>query len=134
MKNLSKEEQLALFKAENQVALINYIKEGNLLAKEAQLLMFDHPKAVDLILNYLGSGHVLSQEALLKVFSLNPMHAQLIMELCIAYGFLLSKEVQLKLFELTYPKAIIRWFIRQNKGTNNVTQEVYLKAKALRYI
>ncbi|MBO5038059.1 MAG: hypothetical protein J6C85_01180 [Alphaproteobacteria bacterium] len=134
MKKLNEKEQLAQFTPQNQAALGDYVKEGHELSPQTQLLMFDHPQADDLVVAYVGNGHVLSQEALLKVFTLSPMHAQLIMELCVAYDFWLSEEVQLKLLELKYPKTIVRRFIRQNKGENDVSHKLYQKAKALRYI
>lgn len=134
MEKLNEKEQRDLFTPQNLAALYDYVKEGYVISAESQLLMFEHPKADDLVISYVGNGHVLTPKALLKVFSLSPMPAQLIMELCVAYDFPLSKEVQLKLFELKYPKGIIRRFIRQNKDLIQIDDEMYKKAKALHYI
>ena len=134
MKDLTNEEQLTLFTPENQAVLVEYINAGRLLSEESQLLLFDQPQAYDLLLDYVACGHMLTNEALLKVFTLKPMAAQLFMEHCISCDMPLSTEVQLKLFELKYPRQIVKRFIRQNKETLYIAPEVYKKAKALHYI
>ena len=134
MENSNKKEQLALFELQKQMPLAEYIENGNWLSDEEQLLLFEHPDASDMVISYIAKGHVLSQEAMLRVFSFEAICAQCIMEVCIAYEFPLNREIQLKLFELKDPKAAIRRFIRQNKGTNRIDSSVYQKAKALRYI
>jgi hypothetical protein len=109
MKKLNKEQQLELFnEVDAPQRVLNYVKKGNFLYREAQLKMLDLPNVVELVRLYV-QNYSLCEEAQLKLFEITS--AKEVFKVCI-HRCLLCEKAELRMFEVKDAEYFVKMYIQ----------------------